>query len=86
MNLYPIYCPDCGAASGAACMEGCPNLDTYDEWVEDWDFYDQFDYEDNHLAWSEEEEWEYYVAQHEQHTCVIQETPDGMGCVTCLYS
>lgn len=20
------------------------------------------------------------------HTCVIQETPDGMGCVTCLYT
>lgn len=26
----------------------------------------------------------YYDAQ-AQHKCVIQETPDGMGCVVCLY-
>ena len=24
--------------------------------------------------------------QGQDHTCVIQETPDGMGCVTCLYT
>jgi len=28
----------------------------------------------------------YANAQREQHTCIMQETPDGYGCVTCLYT
>jgi hypothetical protein len=28
--------------------------------------------------------WNYDPQQ--DHTCVIQETPDGMGCVQCLYT
>jgi hypothetical protein len=32
-----------------------------------------------------EEELEAYREWQNSHQCVIQETPDGMGCVTCLY-
>lgn len=34
---------------------------------------------------TEEELQDYADAQYAQHRCIIQETPDGMGCVTCLY-